>query len=76
MEVIGKNLENHRSSKLKAGTVVVALGTESVDFRGRAKKGGDKSLGHWRRQGTGRIAEAVRLVLGRNHINRWPFMGS
>ena len=60
-EVIGKNLENHRPSKLKAGTVVVALGTESVDFPGEAlRRAGIKVLVIGDAREPGGIAEAVR----------------
>ncbi len=31
-EVIGQNLKNNRTSKVKADSVVIAMGTESVDF--------------------------------------------
>lgn len=60
-EVIGQNLKNNRTSKVKADTVVIALGTESVDFPVELlKKNGIKILAIGDAKEPQGIAEAVR----------------
>lgn len=60
-EVIGQNLKNNRTSKVKADTVVIALGTESVDFPVEVlKKNGIKILAIGDAKEPQGIAEAVR----------------
>jgi NADPH-dependent 2,4-dienoyl-CoA reductase/sulfur reductase-like enzyme len=60
-EVIGQNLKNNRTSKVKADSVVIAMGTESVDFPVEVlKKNGIKVLTVGDAKEPQGIAEAVR----------------
>ena len=60
-EVIGQNLKNNRTSKVKADSVVIAMGTESVDFPVEVlKKNGIKVVTVGDAKEPQGIAEAVR----------------
>ncbi len=60
-EIIGENLKNNHTFRVRADTVVIALGTESVDFPVEAlKKSGIKALVIGDAKEPRGIAEAVR----------------
>lgn len=60
-EIIGENLKNNHTFRLRANTVVIALGTESVDFPVEAlKRSGIKALVIGDAKEPHGIAEAVR----------------
>ena len=64
-EVIGQNLKNNRTSKVKADSVVIAMGTESVDFPVDAlKENGIKVVTVGDAKEPQGIAEAVGMVFG------------